>query len=255
MFFFLSKTLSYLTQPFVIICLLLVISFFVRRPRLKRGLAISSFILLFVLSNDFLANEIVLWWEVPPTPYQDISKRYEFGIVLTGIGGTDNGPDDRVYFGRGAERVTHTLQLYKLGIIKKIVISGGSGKLTEVPKQEADYLADAFRLMGVPDSAMVIENKSRNTHESAVEVIKILTNNTSPDRCLLITSSYHLRRSDACYAHEGWKMDTFSTDFISHKRRFSFEALFIPKVDAINYWTILVREWVGMIAYKIAGYI
>ena len=255
MFFVLSKTLSYLTQPFVVICLLLVISFFVKRARLKRGLAISSFILLFVLSNDFLANEIVLWWEVPPTPYKEITKHYDFGIVLTGIGGTDNGPDDRVYFGRGAERVTHTLQLYKLGIINNILISGGSGKLTEVPKQEADYLADAFRLMGVPDSAIVIENQSRNTHESAVEVIKMLKQRTSPGKCLLITSSYHLRRSDACYAREGWKMDTFSTDFISHKRRFTFDVLFIPKVEAINEWTILVREWVGMMAYKMAGYI
>lgn len=255
MFFVLSKTLSYLTQPFVVVCLLLVASFFVRRPKLKKRLATSSFVLLFALSNDFLANEIVLWWEVPPTPYKQIAKRYDFGIVLTGIGGTDNGPEDRVYFGRGAERVTHTLQLYKLGIIQKIVISGGSGKLAEVSRQEADYLADAFRLMGVPDSAMAIENISRNTHESAVEVIKMLGPTTSSEKCILITSSYHLRRSYACFAHEGWNIDTFSTDFISHKRRFSFDVLLIPKIDAINNWTILVREWVGMLAYKMAGYI
>ncbi|MFM8743104.1 MAG: YdcF family protein [Cytophagales bacterium] len=255
MFFVLSKTLSYLTQPFVVICLLLVVSFFVKRPKLKRGLTVSSFILLFVLSNDFIANEIVLWWEIPPTPYAEISKQYDFGIVLTGISGTDNGPDDRVYFGRGVERVTHTLQLYKLGIIKKIVISGGSGKLKKISKQEADKLADAFRLMGVPDSVLLIENKSRNTYESAVEVIKMLEPITSPDKCLLITSSYHLSRSRACYAREGWQMDMFSTDFISHKRRFSFDVLFIPKIDAIYQWTVLTKEWVGMVAYKMAGYI
>ncbi len=255
MFFVLSKTLSYLTQPMVLICLLLAIAFFVKHQRLKRRMTISACILLFVLSNDFLANELVLWWEVPPTPYNQISKVYDFGIVLTGIGGTDNGPDDRVYFGRGAERVTHTLQLYQLGIIHKIMISGGSGKLTAVPKQEADYLADAFRLMGVPDSALVIENRSRNTHESAVEVSKILRSSTSPTNCLLITSGYHLRRANACYRHEGWQMDNFSTDFISHKRRFSFDVLLIPKVDAIDHWTTMIREWVGMISYKMAGYI
>jgi uncharacterized SAM-binding protein YcdF (DUF218 family) len=102
-------------------------------------------------------------------PYNQITKKYKLGILLTGVTKGNMQPDDRVYFQRGADRVTHTLQLYKLGIIEKILISGGSGSIsTASQKQEADEIADALTLMGVSENDILIENQTRNTHESAV---------------------------------------------------------------------------------------
>jgi len=85
-------------------------------------------------------------------------------------------------------------------------------------------------------------------------VKKILTDKTIPDSCLLITSAYHMRRSAACFAKLGWKIDCFSVDFISHSRKFTPDVLFIPRVEAIGNWQTLIKEWVGMISYKLAGY-
>ena len=212
-------------------------------------------ILLLFLSNEFVANEMMTWWETKPTPFKDIHRTYDYGIILTGVTKSDFYPDDRVYFHRGADRVTHSVQLYKLGLVKKLLVSGGSGQLISRSKQEADEMADALLLMGVPKEDILIENKSRNTHESAEEVKKILGSLTSPQNCLLITSGYHMPRSKACFAKVGWSMDTFSTDFQTHKRSFTFDNLFIPSLEALGVWGIAIREWAGFVAYWIVGYV
>ncbi len=255
MFFILSKTLSYLTMPLVIICILFLLSWVLRNAQWRSRLFKIGFILLFLMSNDFLANEAILLWELPATPLNEIKKEYAVGIVLTGVTKGNMTPDDRVYFQRGADRVIHALQLYKTGIIKKILISGGSGSLSERSRQEADEIADAFLIMGVQREDIIIENQSRNTHESAEAVKTMLLNSYSPQDCLMITSSFHMRRSRACFKKVGWQVDTFTTDFLSHERKFSLDVLFIPRVDALVNWNIMIREWMGMIAYKVAGYI
>jgi uncharacterized SAM-binding protein YcdF (DUF218 family) len=256
MFFFLSKTLSYVTMPLVIICALLLLSIFLRKSSKWKSRCLKIGIgLLFFFTNDFINNEVVRWWEIPATPIASIQKKYEYGILLTGVARSEMEPDDRIYLGRGGDRVTQTLQLYRLGIIKKIVVSGGNGKLNEVKKQEADVLLDLLVIMGVPPSDILIENKSRNTHESAMEVNKLFHDQIKPEESVLITSAFHMRRSQACFAKQGWAMDGFSTDFISHKRKFTPDALFIPKEEAMGNWHILVKEWTGMVAYKLMGYI
>jgi len=255
MFFTLSKTLSYLTQPLVIICLLLMASIFVKKSSPRKLLFRIGLGLLLFFSNDFIANEMMSLWEIKPTPYAAINRRYEYGVLLTGVTKSEQEPKDRVYFNRGADRVTHSVQLYKLGIIKKILVSGGSGRLISIGEREADDIANALLLMGVPAEDILIENQSKNTHESAEAVRKILMEKAVSKDCLLITSGYHMRRSIGCFKKVGLDFDSFTTDFVSHKRAYTLDVLLIPKVDALSTWTTLFREWVGYSAYWAAGYL
>ncbi len=254
MFFFLSKTLSYLSMPIVWITGLFIAGLVWKNPIGKKRCMRAGVVLLLFLSNAFIANEFAQWWEIPVTPMAEVTQYYEYGIVLTGVTKLDLEPNDRVYFGRGADRVTHTLQLYKQKVISKILVSGGSGRLGKVAKQEADDLADAFLLMGVPAEDIIIENKSRNTHESAV-ALKTLYPQLSSGNGLLITSAYHMRRARACFRKVGFEFDTFSADFISQPRRFTPDMLIIPQTEALTVWHVLIREWVGMMAYRLVGYI
>ncbi|GHM98679.1 hypothetical protein WSM22_01690 [Cytophagales bacterium WSM2-2] len=255
MFFFLSKTLSYLARPLTVICVLFLVSAFTKRQRLKKRAFILGIIFLFFFSNEFIANEAIRLWEVPVTLMKDVNKTYTWGIILTGVTKHETGPPDRVYFQGGADRVTHTLQLYKMGKIKKILVSGGSGSLSDTERKEAHEVADALRLMGVPDTDIVMEAESRNTYESAVAIKKMLQGQSTPSECLLVTSAYHMRRSAACFKKVGWETDCFTVDFISHYRWFSIDALLIPKIEAMSIWQVLIKEWTGMVAYKLAGYI
>ncbi|MBS1488486.1 MAG: YdcF family protein [Bacteroidetes bacterium] len=250
----LSKILAYAIMPVTVISLLLVASAFIKNPRRKKRFFIVALSLLLFFSNDFIANEAVLAWEIPLTPFSQIKKEYAYAIVLTGVTKHEPGFHDRVFFNRGADRVIHTMQLYKMGIVKKIVVSGGSGRLTAMDRKEADEMADALLLMGVRQEDILKEGESRNTRESAVAVKKMLQGITTPAECLLVTSAYHMRRSAACFKKVGWPMDTFTVDFLSHQRNFYVDTLLIPKGEAIGNWQIIIREWVGLMMYKLVGY-
>jgi uncharacterized SAM-binding protein YcdF (DUF218 family) len=254
MFFILSKLLNFMTNPLVYVVVFFLISVFVKNPAWKKRSFWIAFSMLIFFSNDFIANETMRAWEITASPYAEIKKRYDYGIVLTGVTYGNRQPSDRVYFQHGADRVVHTVELFKLGIIKKIMISGGSGRLISNERKEADEIYRAMKLMGVPDEAMAIEKESRNTYESAVNVKKMLSND-SVSQYLLITSAFHLRRSAACFKKAGFEVDIFSTDFYTHPRVFTPDVFLIPRVDAISTWQKLFKEWAGMIAYKAAGYI
>jgi uncharacterized SAM-binding protein YcdF (DUF218 family) len=255
MFFFLSKTLAYLLKPLVIISVSFVLSWILRTPKWKKFFFITGISLLLLLSNEFIANEAMRAWEIKATPFTEIKKTYEYGVLLSGVTKGEAGPKDRVYVGSAADRVNHTLYLYKMGYISNVLISGGSGRLIDIGEQEADEIASLLKIMGVPEEHIITEHDSRNTHESSVAVKNLLQNTTTPSQCVLITSASHMRRSAACFAKVGWAMDCFSTDFQSHERSFTFDVLFIPKLDALSLWTILLKEISGYAAYWVTGYL
>jgi uncharacterized SAM-binding protein YcdF (DUF218 family) len=255
MFFVFSKILAFLTQPLAIIVILLVVAWIIRNERWKKILYRLGFGLLLFTSNFFIANEAMRAWEIPVTTFKSITKKYDYGVVLTGVTKTEMVPKDRVYFNRGADRATHTLHLYKLGIISKVLISGGSGRLNGTGVKEADDLADFMKLAGVAEEDIVVENRSKNTRESAVEVKAILKEMGGTKELLLITSGYHMRRSLACFRKVGITIDPFTAEPVAEIRRFTPGDLILPRLEAITIWQILLREWAGFVAYRLAGYI
>jgi uncharacterized SAM-binding protein YcdF (DUF218 family) len=256
MFFVLSKILHYTIQPIVIVCALLVLSIVIRNSKWKRRARVLGIALLLFFSNEFMANEVIAAWELPATPYADIHT-YEAAILLTGVTVPNpNGPADRVYFALGADRLTHTVELYKLGIVKRVIVSGGSGKIVDDGSREALLLKNAMRMMGVPDSVIYTDASSDNTYQNAVESKKIMDKlGLKDEQCLLITSAFHMRRALACFKKAGVTIDYFTCDFRSHPRSFMPNILFVPSLEAIHIWQKMLKEWMGFVAYKLAGYI
>jgi len=255
MFFVLSKILSFLIRPLTLVTGLLVLSWLIRKPIWKKRLFVGGICLLLFFSNEFIANEVMMAWEIPVTRFADLPRKYTYGVLLCGAAKTEAGPPDRVYIGSAADRINHTVQLYKLGHIQKILISGGSGRVFDVGEREADQLSSLIQIMGVPIGDIIVENESRNTNESAEQVKKILENVTTPDQCLMITSAYHMRRSIGCFRKAGWPMTPFSVDFQTHKRQFTPDVFLIPKQEALGAWAILLKEWSGYAVYWMMGYI
>lgn len=255
MFFILSKTVSVLFMPLTIIVILLICTAFVRRPQLRKTLFWTAFGLLLFFSNEFVANEAMLMWELPARPYE-VTKQYEIGIVLTGTTMSKKHPNDRVYFAKGADRVTHTVELYKKGLIKKILISGGTGRLFGTDEPEANKYRKAMSMMGVDTTDIIIENETRNTYESAVAVVPMLDSlGLKASDCVLITSAFHMRRSLACYRKAGVELDYFTTDFYTRPRDYTLGTFLIPSDGAVHIWQKLFKEWLGFAAYKAAGYV
>lgn len=256
MFFLLSKILSYLIQPVMIVSLLLLASLLVREKQWRRFLRLTGIGLLFFFSNSFIANEVVSLWELPGKPFAEM-KSYEVAIVLTGVAvNKSSGPADRTYYSLGADRVVHTAHLYRLGLIKKVILSGGIGKILEKSEPEALQLKRSLVVMGVPDSVIYTDSSSDNTYENAVESKQLVDSLGIPiNECLLVTSAFHMRRARACFVKAGMDIDYFTCDFRSVPRSFTPDVLFVPKLEGLLIWQKLLKEWVGFAAYKAAGYL
>lgn len=59
MFFILSKTVGYLVMPLTILMGCLVVSRIVKQERWRKRFLSTGLILLFIFSNEFIANELM----------------------------------------------------------------------------------------------------------------------------------------------------------------------------------------------------
>jgi uncharacterized SAM-binding protein YcdF (DUF218 family) len=254
MFFILSKLLTFLLMPYTQMVIWLVTGMFVKNKIWKkRFLWIGVFYLIF-FSNRFILNEALLLWEIPPTPISSLKPDYELGIILGGTTNNEKEPRDRIYIFKSAERMTHALQLYHMGIIKKILVTGGSSNIIDTKYKEADNMRSFLILCGVRDEDIIVENKARNTYENAMYSAEIINKMYPGTRSLIITSAFHLRRSMGCFRKTGILADGFSTDFYGKKRKYTPDFLLIPDPSAFGEWQMIIREWLGILFYKLAGY-
>ncbi|RYY13596.1 MAG: YdcF family protein [Chitinophagaceae bacterium] len=96
---------------------------------------------------------------------------------------------------RGAE-------LYLQGYAPLLVFSGGLGNFTKETwtSAEADLFAEIAIQMGVPDNAILRENKSTNTGENILFTRKLLDQHgLNPETFLLVQKPYMERRSYATF--------------------------------------------------------
>lgn len=218
--------------------------------RWRRKILIAGTGLLLLLTNGALVNEVMLWWEQDLVTFEEVED-YDTGVLLTGFTHMLRLPPDRLHFNDGADRLIHAARLYDEGRINRILVSGAYKTLhNEV--DEAPLIRQALIRSGVPDSAIVMEFESRNTHENAVNSAKIIREQFNDRSVLLITSAFHMRRARACFEHEGIRPDLFPTDFRATDQPYSFE-YFIPSVEPLLHWHTLVKEWLGMLTYKNHG--
>ncbi len=254
-FFTASKIFDYLTSPTVWIVFCFLIGWFKRNGKIGRRFQIVGLSLLLFLSNPFIISQLLQVWEVPSRNAKSITNPYDVGIVLGGSMRYYNNETQRVVYGSSVDRVLQAIQLYHDKKIKKILFSGGSGYVMMPDWKEAAWLAEMTVKCGVPKEDIIIENESRNTFENAVMTTTILKTNLYGNRFLLITSALHMRRSLLCFEKAGLKTEPFSVDERSGKGIYTPDKIFIPDVENINNWDSLIHEWLGIFAYKLAGYI
>ncbi|MBA3972519.1 MAG: YdcF family protein [Bacteroidetes bacterium] len=252
MFFLLSKLLTFVITPIVWIIGLFIVSMYSKNERRRKKCFLWAIGLLIFFSNGFIFDEFSRAWEVPATQYEDLHV-YDVGIVLGGMSVYDE-EYERAQFYRGADRLLQAVELYKLGIIKKIIFTGGSGRVLHPEMKEGDYLKRYMIHMGIPEKDIIIESKSQNTRENALYTKKMIDEKKITGRFLLITSAFHMRRSLNCFNVVGLEVDPYSTDRYAGPRKFEFDHLLIPNSSALHDWTGLIHEVVGYITYKIIGY-
>ena len=218
----------------------------------RRWLAALAVIVL-VGTNNALLNEVLLAWEVPAVPLAAVPPA-DAAVLLTGVAIGNKSPHDRVYLSRGADRFSNTLWLYRAGRVRHIIISGGSGAVLPVAGTEARGLHTLLRLSGVPDSAIWLEERSRNTRENALFTKQLLASHPGVKSLVLVTSAYHLPRALGCFAKVGLHPQAFPADFRTTDRDWTPNYWLVPDLDALGRWGLLLHELTGYVVYKLVGY-
>lgn len=253
MFFFFSKILDVFLTPISWIFALLFFSFFLRNEIYKKRFLLSAIVLFYICSNHLVVNTIIQAWEHSPI-HLPKGQLYDVAIVLTGITDNIKKPQDRVYFSKGAERITTPLIFYKKGIVKKILISGGTGSSNSTAQAESELLKRFLLDNGVPQEDIIVENQSKNTRQNAVNTYKELQNHPELKTKLLVTSSFHMNRSIACFEKVGLVFTPYPVDFYSTNSNLTFAKLFIPNARTFMNCTKFIHEIAGYVIYKMIGY-
>ena len=156
----------------------------------------------------------------------------------------------QIEFNDCGDRLSYAIQLYKTGIIKKILVSGGNGQLINEGYLEANWSEQFLLKIGIPKKDILIENKSRNTYENAKYTSELLADNTG--NLLLITSSWHMKRADLCFQKFNLNCDKFPTDYTIKDKKFNLNYLILPTAKTYEKWETIIKEWVGFFVYKIS---
>ena len=252
MFFFISKIVTWCFMPLSQVILLGSGALLARTPKSKKTLGIACVSLLIWYTNPLVANLVINAWEPNPIMLDHITQTYDYGVVLAGITYPDRPPYDRIQFSKGADRIVRAIELYKLGKLKKIIVSGGSGTLSFQGNPESIMIRNFAIDCGVHPDDILTEEKSQNTYQNAQNTSQMLAQN---DNILLITSAFHMYRAKSCFEKTNASFDTFPTDYYGQPIRTNPLGWIAPTYDALEVWTKLTKEWLGIAAYKLAGYI
>ena len=94
-------------------------------------------------------------------------------------------------------RVVYAIYVWRHGHFRTMLLCG----------ERSDESVKPFLVAnGVPESAILVENRSRSTHENALFAKPILAGLSG--HFVLLTSDYHTFRASRCFAHEGIAVTT-----------------------------------------------
>jgi uncharacterized SAM-binding protein YcdF (DUF218 family) len=251
MFFILSKTLNFLLSPFNWLLLLLLWFLLTKKKERKKKLGIVLVSLFLLFSNPFIIHKILLAWQYPMKEMKT-DERHETGILLAGFVGFET-KTKQGYYGGASDRFIQAVRLYKLGHIKKILVTGGSGSIWRQQYKEADFVKEQLLQMGVDDAAIIIDNQSRNTYENATNTKHLLDSLKIKPPYLLITSSMHMRRSLKVFQKQGIDPVPFPCNFRAIPNPQTFSEIIFPSIRAFDDWDAFLKEAAGLLIYKLTG--
>lgn len=149
-----------------------------------------------------------------------------------------------------ADRLSNFLYLANLYPTAQLVFTGGNGSISEQEFKAADMARILFDQLGLAERAIIYEGESRNTYENALNS-KALVAPIAEENWLLVTSAFHMPRSVGIFCAQQWPVQPYPVDHYSMKGdllRLDFS--FTHNLTVLG---IAIREWVGLVAYRITG--
>lgn len=252
MFFVLSKLLRFLVYP-VPLCFLALLGiwlFYHRRWARKALLGVLAF--YYGLTIPYTADHFMRWLEVPRVDTKMLRPPYDAVIVLSGTLHAQLARQGYIEFAEAADRILVGIIFVQQGLGKTLLMSGGTGNLFDQRTSEAQLLKVFALQLGLSDDQVLVEANSRNTYENALHTANMLRAHQL-HHILLITSASHMRRAVATFHKQGIFPDTYPVDYQAADIVTPFS--FVPSASGAKKVTAVVHEVIGLIMYRVQGYI
>lgn len=253
----LSKLAMLLLLPSTLIMLMLLAGLALmsstRATVLGRRLAWTAAALAVAAGLSPLANLMRLPLEerFPRPAPAELARTYSAIIVLGG------GEDGHVSAGRGqlalntaGERIVEGARLALRLTSARLVFAGGAGTLGP-SEPAAEVIVAYWRDMGIAPERILYEQRSRNTHENAIEARKLLAPEPG-ERFLLVTSAYHMPRAIGVFRRQGLDVVAYPVDYRIRDRG-DLVRPFRDLPSGMRRLDETVREWVGLFGYRLLG--
>ena len=183
-----------------------------------------------------------------------IDMQQQVGVVV--LGGALSSPElwaahRQVGLNEQAERMTEAVALLRQYPHLRLLFTGGNASVDRVGATEALRAKVFFDSMGIAPARVLYEDRSRNTYENALYSAG-LDGVDKRERWLLLTSAFHMPRAMGVFDHVGWSVTPWPVDYRTtpHDSWFDFSLHAGPR-----FWSLALHEWLGIAAYRIAGWL
>ena len=254
MTFIFGKLVWAVTQPGNLLLLFLLAGVFLllrgrRRGELLVVLAAIGLLLLAVVPIG-PAMMLVLEQRFPRSPV--LPDRVDGIVVLGGA------VDPRISLAYGEAVFNGSIARVLAGVVlarhhpeAKLALVGGEGDFFPIGFAEARATQGFVLDEGIPAARIILEERSRNTHENAV-FAKELIRPGPRQNWVLVTSAFHMPRAIAAFRAVDWPVIPYPVDFKVDPRtglRANFNLL-----EGLGMSTTAGKEWAGLIGYRLLGW-
>lgn len=152
---------------------------------------------------QFVVAVVIIWLMVVAAlaayihHYGTVSTAHESDvIVVLGAGLRRDGSAGPALTRRSAQGAA----LYRQGIADTIICTGGLAPSR--PRSEAEACREVLLRYGVPESAILLEERSRSTEENAIYTRDIMQD-AGFNSAVVVSDSYHMLRSEFLFNQQG----------------------------------------------------
>ena len=142
------------------------------------------------------------------------------------------------------------VDLYFAGKAPVLIFTGGAAPWVPLAKSEGELLRAYAVRIGIPDASIKLTGRVMNTAEEAQAVARILPKGAS---VLLVTSAFHMLRSQVLFEREGYRVIAYPVDFIVNAGKEFGVTDLLPTAHAFLITEASWRELLGRAYYGISG--
>lgn len=224
-----------------------------RRPRAAGRLALAALLLLYVFSLYPVSNALTYAAEAGARSSFRPQHVYDAVIVLGGaLDPAATEASGEVQLNAASERLLRGYELLRAGQARRALLSGGAIESHPGAPVEAETMATLLTRWGIARERLVLEGRSRNTRENALESARLVARERWGS-LLLVTSAAHLPRAAGCFRAVGLTPDTLAVDVRGLPP--SWRQLSpLPRAVHLSNSELALRELAGRLVYRLRGF-